>query len=121
MNGEIAELIRAVSSMESVLEHQSEQLTQLCAFKDALIKTQQEFADYKAGRKELPEKIAALSGRLDVLDLNYTNLKTLAESTAEEVGTLKRWANQATGVQLTISAIILVVVLLTPFLLKWWT
>jgi chromosome segregation ATPase len=117
MNGE--EILRAIGSLETTLEHQSEQLGQLCEFKDELIKTRQEFNDYKEGRKDLPEKISILSGRLDLMDVNYCNLKKLAESTAEEVGTLKRWANQASGIQLAISAAILVFVILTPFIL-WW-
>jgi len=94
-------------------------MSQLCEFKDALLATKQEFEDYKAGREGIPEKIAMLEGKTNVLESNYCNLKTLAEATASEVSTLKKWADKASGIQMLLQALILVGVFLSPFII-WW-
>lgn len=121
MNGdqENSEILRAIGSLETAVQTLSNNMAQLCEFKDALLATKQEFEDYKAGRKGIPEKIAMLEGKTNMLESNYYNLKTLAEATASEVGILKKWADKAQGVQLAINALVLIVVVLSPFVV-WW-
>lgn len=114
-----AEILRAIGSLESAVNKLSEDMGKICEFKDELLATRQEFEDYKEGRRLLPEKITLLEGRANMLEANYNSLKTLAEATASEVGTLKKWANQASGIQLTIQAAIFVLVAITPLLI-WW-
>jgi chromosome segregation ATPase len=113
------EILRAIGSLESAVQHLSDNMSQLCEFKDALLATKQEFEDYKAGREGIPEKIAMLEGKTNVLESNYCNLKTLAEATASEVSTLKKWADKASGIQMLLQALILVGVFLSPFII-WW-
>jgi len=121
MNGnqESNEILRAIGSLETAVKNLSENMNQLCEFKDALLATKQEFEDYKVGRRDIPEKQAALESKVRMLEANYTNLKTLAEATASEVGILKKWADKAQGVQLALNALILIVVVLSPFVV-WW-
>ena len=121
MNGnqESNEILRAIGSLETAVKNLSENMSQLCEFKDALLATKQEFEDYKTGRRDIPEKIAMLEVKANALEANYANLKTLAEATASEVGILKKWADKAQGVQLALNALILIVVVLSPFVV-WW-
>jgi len=121
MNGdqENSEILRAIGSLETAVQTLSNNMAQLCEFKDALLATKQEFEDYKAGRKGIPEKIAMLEGKTNMLESNYCNLKTLAEATASEVSTLKKWADKASGIQMLLQALILVGVFLSPFII-WW-
>jgi hypothetical protein len=121
MNGnqENNEILRAIGSLETAVQNLSNNMAQLCEFKDALLATKQEFEDYKVGRKDIPDKIAMLEVKANALEANYYNLKTLAEATASEVGILKKWADKAQGVQLALNALILIVVVLSPFVV-WW-
>jgi len=121
MNGnqENSEILRAIGSLETSVQNLSKSMSQLCEFKDALLATKQEFEDYKTGRRDIPEKLAILEGKVRAQEANYTNLKTLAEATASEVGILKKWADKAQGVQLALNALILIVVVLSPFVV-WW-
>lgn len=114
-----SEILRAIGSLESAVKKLSDDMGKICEFKDELLATRQEFEDYKEGRRSLPEKITLLEGRANMLEANYTNLKNLAEATASEVGTLKKWANQASGIQLGMQALILVVAAIGPILI-WW-
>lgn len=113
------ELLQGQARIEAQLTRFAEDMTNICAFKDELLATKQEFQDYKESRSALPEKITLLEGRANMLEANYNSLKTLAEATASEVGTLKKWANQASGIQLTIQAAIFVLAAITPLLI-WW-
>lgn len=113
------ELLQGQARIEAQLARFAEDMTSICAFKDELLATKQEFQDYKESRRALPEKITLLEGRANLLEANYNSLKTLAEATASEVGTLKKWANKASGVQLTIQVAIFVLAAITPLLI-WW-
>jgi chromosome segregation ATPase len=113
------ELLQGQARIEAQLARFSEDMKLICAFRDELLATRQEFNDYKEGRKDLPEKITMLEGRASLLETNYNNLKLLAESTSSEVSTLKKWANQASGIQIGLSALILIVAAIGP-ILDWW-
>ena len=113
------ELLQGQARIEAQLARFAEDMTKICEFRDELLATRQEFSDYKENRKFLPEKITLLESRANLLETNYCNLKMLAEATSSEVGILKKWANQASGIQLLMQALIVVLVALTPILI-WW-
>ena len=113
------ELLQGQARIEAQLARFADDMTKICEFRDELLATRQEFSDYKESRKSLPDKITLLESRANLLETNYCNLKTLSEATATEVSTLKKWANQASGIQLGMQALILVVAALAPILI-WW-
>jgi len=121
MNGEqgINEILRAIGSLETEVKNLSQDMEGICNFKDELLATKQEFRDYKEGRKDLPDQISQLQTRAERLENGYAILKTASDGMAQEVATIKAWASKASGVQLAVNVILIIVVAASPFII-WW-
>lgn len=121
MNGDQTsnEILRAIGSLEKAVEKLSEDMESLCDFKDELLATRQEFRDYKEIRKDLPDQISQLQTRAERLENSYSSLKTASDGMAQEVATIKAWASKASGVQLAVNVILIIVVAASPFII-WW-
>lgn len=112
-------LIEGQARIEAQLVQFTKDMAKICAFKDELLATRQEFQDYKANRQYLPDRIISVESRTNLLESNYCILKTQVDNTSTEVGSLKQWANKANGLQLGLQALILIVAAFGPFLI-WW-
>jgi hypothetical protein len=115
----ILKLIEGQARIEAQLVQFTKDMAEICAFKDELLATRQEFQDYKANRQYLPDRIISVESRTNLLESNYCILKTQVDNTSTEVGSLKQWANKANGLQLGLQALILIVAAFGPFLI-WW-
>ena len=122
MNGDQTnnEILRAIGSLEGAVRKLSEDMGRLCEFKDELLATKQEFADYKEVRKDLPNAINDLKTRADRLESSYARIESLTETNAADVATLRKWADRISGIQLFMEALILIVATAGPFILWWW-
>ncbi len=114
-----AEILQLLGANQEAIENLAAQVEKLCNFKDELLATRQEFRDYKEIRKGLPDQIISLTSRMEIQERDAKDRTDRVEALEKEVKTLKQWADKASGVQLSINVLILIVVIASPFII-WW-
>jgi hypothetical protein len=121
MNGEQSylEILQGQARIETTVKRLDTKMDQVCDFKEAALKKFQEFDDYKAGRQDLPSEIISLKQDVTRLKTDQVVLRNDTDTNTKELATFKTWANKASGVQLVVSIILVIIVTLSPIVM-WW-
>jgi hypothetical protein len=121
MNGEqnYLEILQGQARIETNVANLLAKMNDMCDFKEEALQIFQEFNDYKIIRKDLPSNIISLQQQVDKLKTDGANLKEATDINTKELATLKTWANKASGVQIVVSVVIVIIVTVSPIII-WW-
>jgi hypothetical protein len=121
MNGDqqFLELLQGQTRIEAIQQELVKKMDQYCDFKEGALQKFQEFDDYKAQRGTMPSEISTIKADTEKLKTDFSTLKRMAEDTANEVSTIKQWLNKASGIQIIVSAIIILISIASPFIM-WY-
>lgn len=117
--GQISEILSGQARIETHITNLNKKMDQVCNFKDGALAKFQEFDDYKAGRDNIQGDLVALRAKTAQLRSDFINLKKQTDDNTTEVDNIKTWLNKASGIQLVVSAILILITVLSPFVV-WY-
>lgn len=123
MNGDqvYAEILASIARIETSNKQLIDQMNEICKFKTDMIKTVQEFDDYKKARSDIPNDLQELKEtvtayniecehKLNILEAAFKKLEEVVASAVKKVEFLMTWYGRAAAVIVTIQVIIAIMV-----------
>jgi len=116
-----AEILASVARIETSNKQLIDQMNEICKFKSDMIKTVQEFDDYKKARADIPNDLQELKDvvtahniecehNIGILKTAIKKLEEIVASAVKKVEFLMTWYGRAAAVIVTIQVIIAIMV-----------
>ena len=123
MNGDqiYAEILASIARIETSNKQLIDQMNEICKFKSDMIKTVQEFDDYKKARADIPNDLQNLKNvvtahniecdhNIGILESSIKKLDDIVTNAVKKVDFLMTWYGRAAAVIVTIQVIIAIMV-----------
>ena len=112
MNGDqvYAEILASIARIETSNKQLIDQMNEICKFKTEMIKTVQEFDDYKKARSEIPNDLQELKDVVTAHNIECNHNKGILDSVSKKVEFLMTWYGRAAAAIVGIQIIIAIMV-----------
>ena len=112
MNGDqvYAEILASIARIETSNKQLIDQMNEICKFKTDMIKTVQEFDDYKKARSEIPNDLQELKDVVTAHNIECNHNKGILDSVSKKVEFLMTWYGRAAAAIVGIQIIIAIMV-----------
>ena len=112
MNGDqvYAEILASIARIETSNKQLIDQMNEICKFKTEMIKTVQEFDDYKKARSEIPNDLQELKDVVTAHNIECNHNKGILDSVNKKVEFLMTWYGRAAAAIVGIQIIIAIMV-----------
>ena len=112
MNGDqvYAEILASIARIETSNKQLIDQMNEICKFKTDMIKTVQEFDDYKKARSDIPNDLQELKDVVTAHNIECNHNKGILDSVSKKVEFLMTWYGRAAAAIVGIQVIIAIMV-----------
>ena len=112
MNGDqvYAEILASIARIETSNKQLIDQMNEICKFKTEMIKTVQEFDDYKKARSDIPNDLQELKDVVTAHNIECNHNKGILDSVSKKVEFLMTWYGRAAAAIVGIQIIIAIMV-----------
>jgi chromosome segregation ATPase len=105
-----AEILASIARVETTTKQLEKNMGEICEFKEEMIKTRQEFEDYKRLRHDIPKDLQNLTDRVNKGTTTCEHHETIVTDLSKKVDFLMTWYGRLAAVIVSIQIIIAIMV-----------